>query len=265
MTVRKIEPSYRETKAVAAMVDNTFGYYGGPYWGWKYDDALGPPGLIVVAEVDGEVVGCNHYLAMDYHLGGRGSVPGLAAGDLVVAPDRRRRHLGSDLSLEGRSVVAESWPEAILVAMFTWRSLGVHYEKLLGYTRVVPGYREWSKRLTWDHKVEQLAAANEDLITKFPRLAGVDHGIRFELKGSPPLELRVDADGFRPEEIGDVPSFELRMGGADLFPAGRSRWRSAVAAAASGRLRLRGSPRAMQQALSVAGAYVEVVRLLLRR
>lgn len=262
MIIRRIEPDDVEAGAVAALVDGAFRYYGGSFWKWKYGDATGPARAIVVADADGELIGCNHYLALTYHLGNDHSAAVAVAGDLVVVPDRRRRRVATRLSIESRRIATEAWPKAAFVVMFTWRELGRHYEKLLGYTRVTPGFRAWSKRLSWTGELGRLATMNEDLVANHPRLAQVDHIVHLDLAGAPPLALRVDRRGFRPADTDRVPSFRVQVRHADRFAGRRRRWLAATAAVARGEVRVSGSPGALLQALSVVGAYRQVARVL---
>jgi hypothetical protein len=266
VSVRRIGPDNPEARAVAAMVDGTFDYYGEPYWEWKYADPGGPDALIMIADEEGDVVGCNHYLVMPYQLGGERTLTGVAAADQYVNPDLRRRHIASDLTLESRMVISETRPDADFVVMFTWQELGTHYEKLLGYTKLKPGYRQWSKRLAWKPQLERLAEANAALVARHPNLARVSHQLRIEVKGSPPLDLEVGPEGFTPGTSDDLPRPRLRVAGPDALSFGRSKlplfW--AIAAIVTGRWRLWGSARAIRQAISVVAAYRYALQALKR-
>lgn len=264
MNVRRIKPADPETKAVAAMVDGAFDYYSGPYWEWKYADPGGPESVIMVAEDGDEVVGCNHYLVMPYQLGSERELTGLAGGDLFVNPDLRRRNIATDLSLEGRKVVAEAHPEADLVVMFTWQALGSHYENLFSYTKVKPGYRQWAKRLSWTTQLARLTEANGGLVAGHPVLAGVDHILRLDVRGAPPLELRVSREGFTPGPPDHLPVIRLRASSPEMLSIDRSKWPLfwVLAAIITGRWRVSGSPRAIREAMSVAAAYLDALRIL---
>lgn len=264
MSVRRIGPADPEAKTVAAMVDGAFGYYGGPYWQWKYADPGGPDAVIMIAEEGGDVVGCNHYLVVPYQLGSKDTLTGLAGGDLYVNPELRRQHIASDLSLESRMFVTDAHPEADFVVMFTWRALGSHYEKLLGYTKLKPGYRQWSKHLSWKPQLARLAEANDGTVTKHPGLARANHALRLEVKGAPPLDLKVGPEGFTPGKPDDLPTVRLRVSGPDALSFGRSNvplfWM--IAAILTRRWRFWGSPKAIRQATSVIAAYREALRAL---
>lgn len=263
MRVRRIAPVDLEATTVAAIVDGAFGFYGGPYWQWKYADPGGPDAVIMLAEEGAEIVGCNHYLVVPYQLGEH-TLTGLAGGDLFVNPEFRRQHIATDLSLESRMLVTEAHPEADFVVMFTWQALGSHYEKLLGYTKLKPGYQQWSKRLSWEPQLARLTEANEGLLTKHPGLARANHALRLEVKGAPPLDLKVGPEGFTPGRPDGIPKVRLRVSGPDALSFGRSGvplvWM--VAAILTRRWRFGGSPKALRQATSVIAAYREALRTL---
>jgi hypothetical protein len=250
-----------EAESIAALVDGTFSYYGGPYWKWKYADPSGPPSVIVAAKKDGEVVGCNHGLAVSYRLGSRGTTECLIVGDLVVDESVRRQGVATTMSFETRKIASEVHPNAAVIAMYTG-VLGQPYGKLFGYANVTPGFSRWSKRLTWQREIERLSLANEDLVVRFPRLAEVEHVVRFEFSGSPVLRLRVDAEGFQPSDGEPISSFVVKGRSGQLLPTGRLRWFRLLAALLTGRLRIYGSPRAIRQCLSVLGAYLSAIRVL---
>jgi hypothetical protein len=248
------------------MVDGAFNYYGEPYWGWKYASPRGPEAMIMIAEEAGEVVGCNHFLVMPYQLGGERTLTGLAAGDLYVNPELRRQHIASDLSLDSRMVITETRPDADFVVMFTWQDLGSHYEKLLGYTKLKPGYRQWSKRITWKPQLGRLTEANTAMVARHANLARMNHHLRLEVKGSPPLDLNVGPEGFTAGPSDGLPTLRLRLSGPEALSFGRSRlplfWMFAVIV--TGRWRLWGSLKAIREAMSVPAAYRDALQALKR-
>ncbi len=266
MNYRQIQPTDPEASSVAAMIDRAFGYYGGPYWTWKYADTEGARSVIVIAEEDQQVVGCCHYLRVDYHLGDRGPVPALFGGDLLVEPGVRRRHISTELSLTGRQIVAEVHPEAELVALYTWRELGAHYERLLGYARVKPAFNQWSKRLTWKSQLERLKEYNKDLLLRNPDLAHVDHVLQLKLDGAPELILEVGPRGFRPVCASERPMISIVARSVKDLPTGFSvsTLVSILLALISRRLRFRGSFSAFREAYAVRGAYVNLAKTLTR-
>jgi hypothetical protein len=264
--VRRVTANDPVTREVAAMIDGAFGFYGGPFWDWKYGDPDGPQPVIMITEADGDVIGCSHYLKVPYQLGGGREMLGLAGGDLFVKPEARRRHVATELSLESRKIVTATEPEATFVVMFTWDALGAHYEKLLGYTRLDVSQRQWSKRLDWGPQSERLAEASPRLVTKYPGLARAHHGLRLEVGGAPPLDVVVGPDGFRAGPISGLPVIRIRAKGPETLSIRESGlpavW--AVAAVIGRRFQVSGSRRAIREALSVAGAYARVLRILRR-
>lgn len=263
MTVRRMLPDDPAAGSVEAMIDSAFSYYGGPYWRWKYASDLAPPCVIVIAEDGDQVVGCNHYVSVSYNLGKKGEARVLVAGDLLVRPGYRRQHLATELSTKLRPLAISDHPDAILVSMFTWPELGAYYRKLLGYTRVKLGFRRWSKRLTWKPAVDAIDRANEKVVARSPGLARVDHSLRIEFKGSPPLTLHVDSGGFSAIEVPVEPHFVVKVRRPDRILR-KSKWLPLqfVIGLVTGDLRVSGSPRAMREAWSVRGAYLALIRQL---
>ena len=264
MRFRQIKPSDPKATKVEEMVDSAFGFYGAPYWRWKYASPEAPPGIIVIAEADEDVVGCSHYVSANYHLGGKTHIEALFGGDLLVAPELRRRHIATELSLRSREIAVAKRPEARVVTMYTWRALGAHYEELLGYTRLKPGFAQWSKRLNWDAGVKAVLEGNQALIRSFPRLETANHGFRLELSGSPPLDFDVGEEGFIPGRKKKA-RVTIKVDNAGLAGGGGGKARLApglLKAFVTGRIRVTGSPRALWGLILVRGAYQRVLATL---
>jgi len=167
------------------------------------------------------------------------------------------------LTREGLAGVTVTWPESAIIVMFT-RNLGTYYRGLLGHTRVPADINRWSKRLTWNSQLEKLSVESEHLVEKYPRLATVDHVFRLEIGGSPPLEFQVNSLGFTASSNTSAPRLVVRYKGS-RFGGGSSSGRMVLRALQDflvGRLRVSGSWRALGQALSVSGAYRDVLRVL---
>src|SRR3989304_4913604 len=68
------------------------------FWDWKYK--LNPnfhPSLIMVAEKDAKVIGCNHLLLKNFKLGPSIETKAVLGADLVVDPEIRRKGIGTKL------------------------------------------------------------------------------------------------------------------------------------------------------------------------
>jgi len=261
VTIRRIDTDDPEADAVSSMVDESFRYYGGPYWRWKYARSDGPPEVVIVADVDGEVVGCGHYLELPYSLGESGVTRGLAMGDLLVRPDRRGQGISTQISRQGRNIAIQTRPKAAIVVMFT-RELGSHLRNLIGYTHVDADVNQWSKRLTWSRQLEQLSTESANLVKRHGKLASVDHVFRLELDGAPPLEFQVGGDGFRPGTDEEKSRFVVKTSESIVFGGGRKAAMGVLRGLLVGGFRVSGSWRAMVQAASVSGAYIDVLRIL---
>jgi len=261
VTIRRIDTDHPEAKVVSSMVDDSFRYYGGPYWHWKYARSDGPPAVVIVADIEGEIVGCGHYLELPYSLGEKGTTQGLAMGDLLVRPDSRGQGISSQVSRQGRSIAIGARPNAAIVVMFT-RELGSHLRNLIGYTDVNADVDRWSKRLTWRRQLHKLAEESGNFVERHQKLSGVDHIFRLELEGSPPLEFHVDGSGFQPDTDAKAPQFVVKTRESIVFGGGRRFAIGIVRGLLIGRFRVSGSWRAMLQAASVSGAYVDLLRIL---
>ena len=264
MKFRRIRPDDPAAGEVESMVDENFGYYGGPYWAWKFSHPKGPDAIIVASEQQGRVVGCAHYLPVDYHLGPHREIDALMAGDLFVNEDLRRKGVATDLSISARAIASEASPEAAVVAMFTWRALGTHYERLLGYTRVRPSFDVWTKRLDWSDKLDAIAIENQGIRARHGRLAQVDHFFVLGIGGAPPLIFHVHADGFNPvgAAIGPPVRVRIESPGSIGGSGGIQGAMSILTELVRGRLRVSGHPRAFLEAVRVSRAYREVIGAL---
>ncbi len=262
MIVRSIEPDHPEATIVSSMIDDTFEYYGGPYWTWKYRDDGSPQSLIVVADVDGAIVGCEHHIEVEYSLGQSGSVEGTVVGDILVKTDRRGERIATRMSTEGRAMARDLWSDAVIAVMFT-RTLGDYYRKLLGYACVPTDITRWMKQLHWDRQLARLDHEAHALLEKHPRLAHVDHRVRLEIAGAPPLEFRVSRDGFVADTESAVKAdFVVRIDRSVIYGNGRRIVANAVQSWPTGGFRVSGSWNSMWQAVRVAGAYVDLLRIL---
>lgn len=187
-----------DDEAVSALVESTFGsFLGGKFWGWKY---LENPGFdrsfVAVAEEDGKVVGCNHWLLRRFMLSGSVAVNATLGADIAVVPDYRKKGVGRALIYFLRSLHASE--ELPVMYMFANPELRKRFHTpVAGYVPAPGGTALYTKILNWNKVKASVAAFNESVKRgEFgDKLARVDLTVVFRVHGAPPLCLHVDKNG----------------------------------------------------------------------
>lgn len=164
------------------------------YWVWKYK--LNPdfdPSLVVVAERDGQIVGCNHWLVRDFKLSISLKVKASLGADVVVHPKHRGRGVGKELLKFLRETKTFKENRAIIAYMFTDPNLNRYlYGPTLGYVAAPYSTTRYKKFLNCRRLREELQLINsaiqarEELQRELKRL---DMSILFRLRGSPAFSL----------------------------------------------------------------------------
>ena len=230
----KFEYYYRkfaegDEPAVIKLVNEAFpNFLEGDFWVWKY--RLNPdfdPSLVVVAEKDGQVVGCNHWLVRDFKLSGYLKVKASLGADITVRPEHRGHGVGKALLRFFR--VSEAFKEkgVILTYMFADRDLGRRlYGPAVGYVVAPNSTTMYKKFLNCQRVKERFQLVNEAIQSRKglqTELNGLNMRILFRLRGAPVFSINLasnqvdlvegELDGADAIVEGDFPLFSSAMEG----------------------------------------------------
>lgn len=187
-----------DDEAVKGLIQATFSHFlEGKFWDWKY---LRNPGFdrsfVAVAEDNGKVVGCNHWLLRPFKLSSSVVVDGVLGADIAVAPEYRKKGVGRALIHFLRSQHKDS--KLALMYMFADPELRKHFHTpVAGYAPAPGGTALYTKILNWNKVASNAVAFNENVKHgKFSdRLAKVDLTVVFRVHGAPSLFLHVNSKG----------------------------------------------------------------------
>ena len=243
---KKSEYSYRlfteqDAPAVTQLINQAFpNFLGGNFWKWKYESNPSfDPSLVVVAENNNQIVGCNHWLARDFKLSSDLPIKVALAGDIAVNPEHRGHGVGKALLNFFRNSKAFKEKEIVLTYMFADPKLAKRlYKPAVGYV-IAPNHgTKYSKYLNCDRiaknfdLINEILHSNRDLSQK---LNGLNIKILFRLRGAPNFSIKLDSNRveFIEGELestdviieGDFPVFssaiEGRAGVKDIVMLGR--------------------------------------------
>jgi predicted N-acetyltransferase YhbS len=239
-----------DEKAVRELVETTFPLFSvGQFWDWKYlQNPSFDRSFVAVAEENGKVVGCNHWLPRTIKLSDSITAPALLGANIAVAPEYRKRGVGRALINFLRSQhVGENRP---LMYMFADPDLRKRFHTpVAGYIPAPCGSVLFTKILNWNKVKANVAAFNERVKHgEFKdRLAGVDVTIAFKAEGAPLLCLHLDRSGVETDVSTQDAQVTVSsdMATFSKIRGDRSSWRMFVRPLLTGRLRIRGSPRKM--------------------
>ncbi len=218
------------------------------FWDWKY---LQNPhfnrSLAAVAENNGKIVGCNHWLPRRMKLSNSITVDAMLGASIAVAPEYRKRGVGTALIHFLRSQHRER--KLALMYMFADPELRKHFHApVAGYVPAPKGTVLYTRILNWDRVKTNVAAFNEKLkLGEFgDRLASVHLIVAFKSHGAPPLCFCLSDKGVQIDSStrdaqvtvsSDMAVFNRIRSGQSL--------RGLVWPMLKGQLRLRGSVRKM--------------------
>jgi GNAT superfamily N-acetyltransferase len=175
------------------------------YWNWKYKKNPNfDPALIVIAEENGKLIGCNHWLQRDLKLSSGLKVRTTLAGDLLVDPEYRGHGIAAELLGVLRSSEAIKNNCITLSYMFAPLKLNKRlYSPVAGYVAApnsTSTYKKFFNCRELKAKAEQInkrIKTNQEFMAK---LQGLKMQALFRLNGMPPFTLQIKPDGFGIEE-----------------------------------------------------------------
>jgi predicted N-acetyltransferase YhbS len=191
-----------DEKEVRMLVENCFGdFLEGKFWDWKYK--LNPsfdPSLVVVAERDGRIIGCNHWLRKTFMLSQGLETEAILGADIAVSSDYRNKGVGKALLRCLRLSANKCGEKPSIVYMFADPSVAKHFHTLSGgyipapdktifYFRIL----NWKKLIRNVHELNKQIAAGRTRrkSTKF------ELTVFFKISHAPPLFLFMTEKGVR--------------------------------------------------------------------
>jgi GNAT superfamily N-acetyltransferase len=170
------------------------------YWNWKYKrNPYFDPSLVVLAEEDGKVVGCNHWLPRELKLSHQLKVKSALAGDLLVHREHRGKGVAAGLLGALRSSDSVKKNNILLIYMFAPLKLNKRlYAPVAGYVAAPNSTSTYKKFFSCRELKERIDLINnrirtdKDLIKK---LQGLEMSILFRLTGLPVFTLDFNSEG----------------------------------------------------------------------
>jgi predicted N-acetyltransferase YhbS len=206
MEERELQYSYRkyEDKDQATLEDllkNAFATFSQKgYWSWKYK--LNPafdPSFIVLAEKDGKIVGCNHWLIRDLKLTSSATVRVALGADIAVSPEERGHGIGTELVRHFRLSGTFRKKGIVISYMFSDPRLRKRlYEPVAGY-EVAPNCTTTYKRFfNCDKLKKEFQLINNAINSKEEikvQLKKLKMCVTFRLQGAPVFTIHVGSKG----------------------------------------------------------------------
>jgi GNAT superfamily N-acetyltransferase len=198
----------KDERQVKALVETSFrDFLSGKYWDWKYK--LNPkfdPSLVGVAEKDGRVVGCNHWLLRNLKLSNQSEVQAILGADIAVNPKFRGQGIAKSLLLYMRTLPVMSNRRARISYMFADPNLSRNlYEPVAGYIPAPSVTVSYIKILKWKELENRINVLNREIrnnAEKFGRLPKSELTILFRLLNTPQLLLSLSKKGIAIYEAG---------------------------------------------------------------
>ena len=240
----------KDEQAVRRLVESTFSFLPiGKFWDWKY---LRNPSFdrsfVAVAEDEGKIIGCNHWLPRKVKLADSIVVDSMLGASIAVLAEYRKKGVGRALIHFLRSQHSER--KLALMYMFADPELRKHFHTPVAGYVPAPGGTVWYRKiLNWNKVKTNVTDFNMRVKQgEFgDRLDKVDLTVVFKVHGAPPLCLHLDGKGFETNSSVEKADLTISSDG-NLFTKirdGQIGMRMLIGPLATGRLKVRGSPRKM--------------------
>ena len=194
-----------DEEEVSQLVENVFGgFLEGRFWNWKYK--LNPsfnPSLVMVAEENGVIIGCNHWLLKDFRLSYSLETKAILGADVAVDPKHRGKGVGKSLlrSLRSSEIMRKEQPS--ISYSFVNPSLAKHFHTpTAGYIPAPDRTILYFKILNWKKFTENANMLNEQIAAgKFnDRLSKFELRVLLKISGAPPLHFHMSENGVKVDE-----------------------------------------------------------------
>ena len=194
---------------VKKLVESIFSVFlEGKFWNWKYgENPYFDSRLVAVAEVNGEIVGCNHWLLRELKYSDSVVDKAVLAADVAVRPDYRGRGIGSQLLQFLRSSDIVKRRKAALIYMFADPKLAKKFHTpTAGYILARDGTAQYTKVLNWRKVKRNVERLNEEIRSgKFGKnLPKSDLKVLFKMSAAPPLCIHIKKDGLVVDDSRDL-------------------------------------------------------------
>lgn len=189
-----------DEEAVKTLVKNAFGQFlNGDFWTWKYK--LNPdfdPSLVMVAEKDGVIIGCNHWLPRTLVLSPSLETRAVLGADVAVSPEYQGKGVGTALlhCLRSSKAVASLNPE--IAFMFADPSLAKKFHTPAGGYFSAPNKTvTYSKILSWTKFEDSANFLNKQIADgKFnSNLSRFKLKVLFRISNTPSLSFAISKNG----------------------------------------------------------------------
>ena len=191
---------YEDGEEVSQLVENVFGgFLEGRFWNWKYK--LNPsfnPSLVMVAEENGAIIGCNHWLLKNLKLSSSFATKAILGADVAVDPKYRGKGVGTSLLRALRSSEVMSKEQPSIAYSFVNPTLAKRFHTpAAGYIPAPDRTVLYFKILNWKKFVENADRLNEQIAAgKFKdRLSKFEVKVLFKIAGAPPLHFCMSEKG----------------------------------------------------------------------
>ena len=179
-------------------------FLDGNYWNWKYlQNPDFDPSLLMLAEEEGKVVGCNHWLRRDLKICNSLQVKAILGADLIVDPEYRGRGIGRLLMQCARGRVKKVVKEGVVLRyMFANPDLSKKlYTPVAGYFPAPCTTISYFKILDWSKLISKINVANKQKQCPASKRRGLK--VLFNLSGAPPLLLELYQEKVEPSQCSD--------------------------------------------------------------
>jgi predicted N-acetyltransferase YhbS len=218
--------NHKDEEEVKQLVKNAFSdFLDGEFWDWKYK--LNPnfdPSFVMVAEEDGKIIGCNHWLLRDFKISPSIETKAILGADIAVSPDYRGRGVGKALLLSLRYSETLKNKDPPIIYMFADPNIAKHFHSPTGEYIPAPDKTiSYFKILSWKKLKNNAATLNMQIASgKFrEKLPNFELKVFFRIYNAPSLYLHMSEKGVEVEErqdfhekdadvviVGDLAAFE---------------------------------------------------------